>query len=100
MQGRFRVLALLTLIGMALVWAYALPGGYHLFILADDDLSDDNLWDLNQSLPNGFMATPVDPYIFSSPDSAGHFVFHQHETPIAHWVAPVRFARSPPSSIC
>lgn len=91
--------SLLLLVGVVSLLACALPYG-NLCVPGDDDLSNDNLWDFNRSLPDGLTAIPVDPYTLPSPGCAGHFVFHRHETPIATWVVPVRFARSPPSIGC
>ena len=99
MRGRLGLLGFLMLIGVALLLVYTPLYGYNLSASSDDDLSADNLRDFNSFFSSRSVAIPVDTYVFPSPDYAGPFVFHGHEIPIAHWIAPVPSSRSPPDAI-
>ena len=95
-KGPLGLLGILMLIGVALLLVYTSLCGYNLFASSDDDLSIDNGQDFGSFFSNGFVAVPVDPYVFPSSDYRGPFVFYGQEIPIAHWITLVPFSRSPP----
>lgn len=88
-------LGFLMLTSLAFLLAYAICVGGNLCVQSDDDLTDSSRLFLSE-----FADVPADPYMLPALRCTGVFSRHRREAPIAHWVAPARFARSPPPSVC